>query len=312
MALTDDNGGLGTTMLVQPSGGGVMPYPVYQQGGNGGAFGGEQSWWIILLVIILMAAGGWGNGNGGYQQGGYGGGQPIIIQDGAPGGGAVQRGFDQAAIMGGIGDINAGIHGIQNNLCSGFAGVNASINGGVNAIQQQIYGNTIAGLERSFAAQVAQMQGMNGIQSRIDDCCCENRLATEGLKATIVQENCADRYEAAQNTRDIIENANRNNQAILDKLCQLELDGVKQNYETRIAAIQNALDQERANNQGLRFAASQTQQNALIAQGFANEVDALYNRLQSCPVPTTPVYGRTPIFTCQGNNGGCGCGNGGF
>ena len=55
--------------------------------------------------------------------------------------------------------------------------------------------------------------------------------------------------------------------------------------------------------------ASQTAQNAFIQQGFANEVDALYNRLNSCPVPTTPVYGRTPIFTCGGN--GCGC-NGGF
>lgn len=53
--------------------------------------------------------------------------------------------------------------------------------------------------------------------------------------------------------------------------------------------------------------ASQTAQNAFISQGFANEVDALYNRLSNCPVPSTPVYGRTPIFTCNGNNG-CGCG----
>ena len=53
--------------------------------------------------------------------------------------------------------------------------------------------------------------------------------------------------------------------------------------------------------------ASQTAQNAFISQGFANEVDALYNRLSNCPVPSTPVYGRTPIFTCPANNG-CGCG----
>ena len=51
---------------------------------------------------------------------------------------------------------------------------------------------------------------------------------------------------------------------------------------------------------------SQTAQNAFIQQGFANEVDQLYNRLNSCPVPSTPVYGKTPIFTCGGN--GCGCG----
>ena len=52
--------------------------------------------------------------------------------------------------------------------------------------------------------------------------------------------------------------------------------------------------------------ASQIAQNAFISQGFANEVDQLYNRLANCPVPSTPVYGRTPIFTC--NNNGCGCG----
>ena len=58
------------------------------------------------------------------------------------------------------------------------------------------------------------------------------------------------------------------------------------------------------------LAASQVAQNAFIQQGFTNEVDQLYNRLNTCPVPTTPVYGRTPIFTC--NNGGCGCGNNAF
>ena len=60
------------------------------------------------------------------------------------------------------------------------------------------------------------------------------------------------------------------------------------------------------------LAASQTAQNAFIAQGLNNEVDQLYNRLSNCPVPTVPVYGRQPIFQCN-NNTGCGCGcNGGF
>ena len=54
------------------------------------------------------------------------------------------------------------------------------------------------------------------------------------------------------------------------------------------------------------LAASQTAQNAFIAQGFSNEVDNLYNRLNSCPVSTVPVYGKQPIFTC--GNQGCGCG----
>lgn len=55
---------------------------------------------------------------------------------------------------------------------------------------------------------------------------------------------------------------------------------------------------------------SQVAQNAFIAQGFANEVDQLYNRLSSCPVPSTPVFGRTPIFECNG--GRCGCSGNAF
>ena len=57
-----------------------------------------------------------------------------------------------------------------------------------------------------------------------------------------------------------------------------------------------------------RGQASQIEQTAAIKAGQVAEVDALYNRLSQCPVPTTPVYGRTPIFTC--NNNGCGCNNG--
>ena len=106
------------------------------------------------------------------------------------------------------------------------------------------------------------------------------------------------RFADANNTRDIITNATSNTQAILDKLCQLELDG----KNTRIAELERQLT-------AADLRASQTAQNAFIQQGFTNEVDALYNRLNNCPVPTTPVYGRTPIFTCNSNNGcGCGCG----
>ena len=82
----------------------------------------------------------------------------------------------------------------------------------------------------------------------------------------------------------------------MDKLCQLELDG----KTDKIHELELRLTEANLKN-------SQTEQNAFIAQGFANEVDALYNRLSNCPVPSTPVYGRTPIFTC--NNNGCGCGS---
>lgn len=94
----------------------------------------------------------------------------------------------------------------------------------------------------------------------------------------------------------------------MDKLCQLELDGVKAQLDAkndRIADLQRE-------NLMKDLQASQVQQTADLRFSNAEAVDSLYTRLSNCPVPSTPVYGRIPIFTCNGNNGcGCGC-NGNF
>jgi hypothetical protein len=282
----------GFTMPVQPMMGGY---------GNGGFGMGDWSSWIILFLIFGMF-GGWGNGFGG----GYGGGNdiyPWMNQSNQINGGfrdqmlSTQLNGIQNSVTGGFGDV-------QTALCGGFAGVNASINGAQNALAQQLYTNQISDLERSFAAQTASTQGMNALQGQLAQCCCDNRAATADLKYTVASENCQDRTQSLMNTRDIIDAQTRGTQAILDKLCALELDGVK--GQLAQAQRENTGLQNQLNMAAMRE--SQTAQNALITQGFANEVDALYNRLNSCPVPTTPVYGRTPIFTCGGNSVGCGCG----
>ena len=152
---------------------------------------------------------------------------------------------------------------------------------------------------------------MNAIQAQLAQCCCDNRAATADLKYTVATENCQDRYEAAQNTRDIIDSQTRSTQAILDKLCALELDGVKSQLaqaQRDNVALQNAVNMS-------AMRESQTAQTAQILAGQTAEVDALYNRLKNCPVGTTPVYGNQPIFTCpvnNNNNNGCGCGCGNF
>jgi hypothetical protein len=108
-----------------------------------------------------------------------------------------------------------------------------------------------------------------------------------------------------QNTRDIIDSQTRSTQAILDKLCALELDGVKSQLaqaQRENVGLQNQLNMA-------TMQASQTAQTAQILAGQAAEIDGVYNRLKNCPVPSMPVYGNQPIFTC-GNNGGCGCGCG--
>lgn len=298
-----------TVMPVQPMNYGYG-FPMMGGFNNGfGGFGGDWAW--VILLLLAFNGDGWG-GFGGF--GGFGGGLgidfPWILNGQNQINANTNSGFDHAATQSAIGNLStavtSGFGDVQTALCGGFAGVNATVNGAQNAITQQMYANQIADLNRSFAAQTASTAGMSAIQSQLAQCCCDNRLATESLRATVLSENCAGRYEAANNTRDIIDSQTRGTQAILDKLCQLELDTVK----TQLAQAQrdNVGLQNQLNMANL--ATSQTAQTAQILAGQTAEVDALYNRLNSCPVPTTPVYGRTPIFTC---NNGCGCsGNTGF
>ena len=96
--------------------------------------------------------------------------------------------------------------------------------------------------------------------------------------------------------RDVLANQTASVQRILDKLCDQELFAERR---------ENDRLRQELNFANLRE--SQTAQTAQILAGQTAEVDALYNRLNTCPVPTEPVYGRQPIFTC--NNNGCGCGN---
>ena len=297
MALTDESNGNGFYMPVAPAYGGGY-------GGGFGGFGGD-GWWIILLLLAFN--GGWG-GMGGFG-GGWGGMMglgfdfPWLLNGQNQINTNVSDGFRDAQLHDSITSVRDGVSNlatqlcgccgdIQNTLCSGFAGVTASVNGAQNALSQQLNANELASLNRSFAEQTANMQGFNGVQAGIAD-----------LRYTEATEACATRTASATNTRDIIDSQTRSTQAILDKLCALELDGYKREADNLRQQLNMA-----------QLAASQTAQNAFISKGFADEVDALYSRLSNCPVPTTPVYGRTPIFTCPTNNGcGCGCsGNSAF
>ena len=283
MGLTDEgSGGIPATMLVGPTSFGNAagaPYPVYMGSGqqSGGGWDNGNGWWIILL-FILLASGNWG-GNYGGNGGGFGG-QPIIVNDGG-----VQRGFDQAAIMSGLGDINSGIFGIQNSLCNGFAGVNQTVSNGF--AQAEIAEN---------ARQMANMNQMFNLSTQFANCCCENRLGIANLGSDIARENCADRAALADGVRDIIASQTSGVQRILDQMCNDKIDAKNE----RIADLERQLTMA-------NLAASQTAQTAAIRAGQVAEIDAIYQRLKDCPVPTMPVYGSQPIFTCPGSNG-CGCG----
>ena len=268
---------------------GATAYPVFYGNngafGNGGFFGGEGIW-AILLFAMIFGNGGWGNNNGGFFGGrgfddGYAwlsNGQKEIMQN-------TNNGFDTLHLSNQIEGTRDGIYGLSNQLCNVGNDITSAIN-------TTAYNAEIAAANR----QMANMNTAFDLSRQFSDCCCENRLGIANLNSTILSENCADRAALADGLKDVLINQTANTQRILDQLCNDKIDAKNE----KIAELQRELSMK-------DLQASQIAQNAFISQGFANEVDALYNRLNTCPVPTTPVYGRTPIFTCPNNNG-CGCG----
>lgn len=226
MALTEENG-MGTTMLVQPSG--------YAGGGMGNLFGGDLS--IIVLFFLFMMMGGWGNGFGGGMDGNL---YPWMNNSNQ-----MASGFQNQM-------LNDNITGIQN---------------GITGIGAQLNNNQMNDLERSFAAQTAVTSGMSAIQSQLAQCCCDNRLATCQTQNIVQNEGAATRLAIQQQT-----------QAILDKMCQQEIDALK---------AQNMELQNRVNMQNL--AASQVAQTAQLIADNTAQTQYIVNRVAPYPIPSYTV-----------------------
>ena len=240
--------------------------------GNNGGFGfGGEGWWIILLFLVLFGNGGWGNGYGGGNGNGGAGGLYPWMNQAE----ITSDGFRDQMLNSNITGIRDGINSLSTQLCNCCSDMQ------------------MANMNSAFGLQNAINAGVNGLQSQLASCCCENRLASADLKYTIATENCADRAALSDGIRDVIASQTASTQKILDKLCEQE-----------IQAKDDLIGQLRQEVLFARGQASQIAQNQTI-------VDNIYNRLDTCPVGTTPVYGRTPIFSCNQNSGcGCGCGNG--
>lgn len=278
MALTDENGSSPFTMPVQP---------MYGGGYGNGDFGGFGNYWCWIILLLLC---GWGNGGfgmGGGFAGGLGYDFPWLLNGQNGINNNVNDGFrDQMLqttissvgdkVTSGFGDVALGIAGINQNICQTGNSVVSAVTGAQGAISQQLYNNEIASLNRSFAEQTANTAGFNGVQS--------------GL--------CDIRYGNANNTRDILTALTAGVQSIKDQLCQDKID-----------AKNDEIAQLRQEVLYARGQASQDVQTARILAGQASEIDGVYNRLKNCPVPSMPVYGMQPVFTCQPQQScGCGCG----
>ena len=209
------------------------------------------------ILLLLLFAGGWGNGFGG----GFGGDGVMPYMWNTQTQNDVNRGFDNAGLAGQLSGINSAI-------TSGFANAEVARCNSDMAAMQTAYNNQIASMNQRFADAQMIGGGFDNLSAQLATCCCENRLATCQTNNTIVS-------EASKNREVMLASTQR----ILDQICQDKIDSKNE----KIADLQRQL--------------SVATQNAFIAQGLSDEVDQLYNRLSNCPVPSTPVYGRTPIFT---------------
>ncbi len=294
--------------------------PVTPAYGNGGGMGGWGNDWIALAILALIFGDGWGMGG----MGGMGMFWPFMMMNGGFGGfggngcgcgngnsnaiqADIQRGFDTQSIIGKLDGINNGLcdgfyavntsilnaqSGIQNSLCQGFNGVNTNIMQGNFGLQQAINN-----------ASVANMQGQNALQSQLASCCCETQRAIDGVNYNMATNTCSITNQMNNNTRDIIESNNAGTRAILDYLCQ-----------DKISTLQSE-------NQALRLAASQANQNnVLMAAMDSNKAEILRKTGAECPTaayivqPPQPV--TFPTNCCGGvnyagyGNNGCGCNSG--
>jgi hypothetical protein len=229
---------------------------------------------VMTMPVQPAYSGGYGNGNGffgqdwiwlivlflfcGWGNNGWGG-------NGGMNGGVgseVQRGFDHSSVV-------SKLDGITQGICDSTYALNNAINTGFSNAE----------LSRCNQ-QAALMQQLNSMAMQAQNCCCETQRAIDGVNYNMATNTCALQNTMNNNTRDIIENQNSNSRAILDYLCQ-----------DKISTLQ-------AENQSLRLAASQANQNAVLQAAMDANTAEILRRTAPLPVPAyqvanpyTGVYG---------------------
>ena len=263
-----------------------------------GMFGGD-GWWIIVLFLIF-ANGGWGNGFGGNRG----------IAQGTTTREEISYGFD-------MNGLENGIRGIQQGLCDGFYAQNSTALQGFNGLSAQIAASAgeiqnalcqgFNGVNTSLltgfnGVNTSMLTGFNGIQAQMandalvaQQCCCETQNLINSnfanLNYNLATQSCDTRRAIADSTRDIIDSQNSGTRAILDFLTQ-----------DKIAALT-------AENQTLKFAASQANQNlALGAMMDAHTAEIIRRTGNECPIPAYVVPNPNCCYDYNVvRNTGCGC-----
>ena len=255
---------------------------------NGFGWGGDSGLWLIVLFLFIFAGGAWG-GNGGY---GGGGSTPYILNNNTES--SVQRGFDQSAVM-------SGLSGLQSAVTNGFSDAAVSqcnqtmaLVQGQNAITNAVANgkfDTVQAIANDrFDTVQAITNATNGLNMTLmqneanrQQCCCDSKAAIADVKYAIATENCADRAALSDGIKDIITNQTANTQAILDKMCQQEI----QAKDTEIANLRTQLNMQ-------NLAASQSAQTAALIADNAAQTQYVVNRIAPYPSPAYVVNPPTP------------------
>ena len=243
---------------------------------NNGGFGDGDYWWIILLFLFA------GNGNWGWGGNGANGGSTVREE--------ITYGFD-------MNGLENGVRGIQQGLCDGFYAVNTGMLNGFSGVQSALC-QGFAGVNAAITADtVATTGGIHDLSTQLAQCCCDNRYALAtgfaDINYNLATQACDTRRAIADSTRDIIASNDAGVRSILDFLTQ-----------DKIAALT-------AENQSLKFTASQANQNAFITANQEAQTAELIRRLSTpCPIPAYVVPNPNCCYDYSvQRNIGCGCAN---
>ena len=256
--------------------------------GNNGGLGMGGDWLIAIVILFLfpMMFGGGMFGFGGF--GGGWGGNNAAMQ------GALTR-ADLCSEFNFNGLENS-VRGVQQGICDSTYALNTSILNGFHGVDNAVCNLGYQTQQGFNQTNIALMQGQNALQTQLADCCCQTQRAIDGVNYNMATNTCSLQNTMNNNTRDIIDSQNAGTRAILDYLCQ-----------DKISTLQNE-------NQALRLAASQSNQNAvLMAAMDANTASIIRRTGHDYPTPTYVVQPPTPVSfptNCCGQtnySNNCGC-----
>lgn len=232
---------------------------------NNDGMWGDGSWWIVILLIF-----GWG-GFGGNCWGGNGYGNGYTDA-------AIQRGFDNQAVVSKLDGINNGICSLGYDQLAQMNGINTNILQTGFGIQQAINADTVSGMQNTNAIQST----LTNMAAQNASCCCETQRQIErGFADTnynMATQACQTRQAIADSTR-----------SILDYLCQ-----------DKIATLQ-------AENNDLRRAASQDRQNALLTTAMTAQTNQIINAVNPTAIPAYVVPNPNAYAYGCGCNQSCVC-----